>query len=569
MAIATLLCSLSSCFDCGADVTIHVISRPRLTAFAKCERLVCRIQGSLEDDLGLPLSNQTLFGALDDPTTERTGSRPNLAPCDAATNSEPTDRSQGASARTDESGKFCFRLQTELLSKEAAVSIKYAGVGSYESVGLVVKLADGGSPTALSVLSASNKIAVDADVVTVTVQLNARDRQIGEQPLSLIILDPAVRGNKNQEVVLGTAMTDMDGIARFSNAGARFGPPGPARLIARFAGTPDMQAAFVAWPIMRTCTVRVRAEVESSGTEVGDLADVTAMIAGACGVVSEGSVEFFIERAAQVTLPVKQGRASWRLSTYQFTPGDIALGARYVSASGAFTSEGPAYATLHLKPISNRRRALWWASGCLIVAWFAFRWQKGFSKPTSATKKPVVPSKPQSLEVEASSSPEFGWVGIVIDSHTGKPIEDACVSIVTPGFSGTRTELEAKSSGTGEFELPHRDLPPRSLLVVTAVQYLRAQWSMPSAGKLVVRLETRRRAIVRSFLQWAEKTYASRSAEPTPAQVARQARLQSRSTIDDWATKVEVAAFGPDDPSPTDEQLTTPPEDTAFGHKQS
>lgn len=566
--IALALGTLVSRRFCLAEVTIQVVSRPKLTAYAKCSGVECRVQGSLEDDLGLPLSGQALTAAIEDPTTERTGSRPSLKPCEQSVNPEPNDRTQDAVTRTDESGKFCFFAEAGTLSAEASVSIKFAGAGGYESVGFVVKLADSGSPTVLNVLNASNRIAIEAGLVTIAVQLSAKERQVAEQSISLLILDPALRETQNQEKILATAKTDADGIVHFAVAGARFGAPGPAELSARFTGTRDMSAAFVTWPVMKACTVHLRTTVESSDPEVGDLADITALVTSACGTVTEGSVEFFIDRAAQVALPVKQGRASWRLSTFQFRPGDISIGSRYVAASAAWSSDISSTTTLHLKPVSGKRRALWLASGCLILIWFAFRWRRGDSNRKSGSRQPATPMRPQSLEVEPSSSPEFGWVGVVIDSHTGKPIAEAAVAIVTPGFSGTRTELDVKSSAKGEFTLPHRDLPPRSLLVVTAPRYLRAQWSMPSAGKLVVRLETRRRAIIRAFLQWAHKTHSPSSLEPTPAEIARHARQQSRAAIDEWATKVEVAAFGPDDPSPSDEELTSPPEDAAFGHKR-
>ncbi len=137
-------------------------------------------------------------------------------------------------------------------------------------MGFVVKLADSGSPTALNVLTASNRLAIEAASVTITVQLSAKERQVAEQSISLSILDQALRETQNQEKVLTTAKTDADGIVHFAVAGARFGTPGPAELTARFTGTRDMAAAFVTWPIVKACTVRLRTAVESSDAEVGD-----------------------------------------------------------------------------------------------------------------------------------------------------------------------------------------------------------------------------------------------------------------------------------------------------------
>ena len=554
-----------------AEVTIQVLAKPRMNAYAQCNGADCLIQGSLEDDLGAPLSNQDLSGTVADFEVESAGARPILRPCDESGNLAALERNQFAVARTNESGKFCFRIDKSDTAPDAKISVKFPGGSGYESAESRVSLHAVGSPASLNVLNATNRIAVEADSVALAIQLNAIGRETAARPISLAIRDQALRETKDKETVLLTAKTDQEGIAHFTLPGMKFGAPGPGHLVARYAGSRDIPEVSINWPVMKVCRVRLRTRIESGTTEVGDFADIVSGATSGCGPVSEGSIEYFVERNAQVTLPLKQGQANWQLSTFQLAPGDISIGTRYVAASGAWFGDGISHVKLHLQPVSGKRRALWLVSGCLVLIWFALRWQTGRFKPNPQPRQPKSPPKPQSLEVEPNSTPEFGWVGIVIDSHTGAPIADATVSIMSPGFAGTRTEEDARTTIEGSFVLPHKDLSPRTLLVVAAPRYLQAQWSMPGPGKLVVRLETRRRAIIRTFVHWADKTKMgiSPNAEPTPAQVAQYARRRSSPQMDQWAQKVEVAAFGPDEPSAPDESLLSAPVDAAFGPKHS
>jgi hypothetical protein len=567
--ISAALGVLFLCQVSPAQVTIQVISRPKLEVVVQCARpgADCVVQGSLQDDMGLPIPNQELLAAVESPETpdESLGSR--LRPCTEYENVEHTNTNQATVTRTNDSGKFCLRAVAGALPADAKVSVKYPGGTGYEPAFADIALSQGGPSASLNVLTASDKIAVESASVTIAVQLSAPGRVVAGQPISLLLADQSSRETKNKETILATATTDADGIARFAVTGARFGTPGPALLIARYAGSPDVPTASASWPTMRTCKVEVQTHVQSDTTEVGDFVEITSTATTACNATPEGSIDFFVDRNVQVTLPLKRGRATWKLSTFRFAPGDIAIGSRYAATSAAWTAHGISYATLHLQPISGRRRAFWLGSGCLVLAWFAVRWHRGYARPKALPKRTTV--LPQSLEVEPSRSPESGWTGIVIDSHTGTSIADATVSVVTPGFAGKHTEIAVKSSDNGAFQLEHRELLPRAQLVVQAPRYLQAQWAMPSAGRLVIRLETRRRAIVRTFVRWAGKLPSAQDPEPTPAQVAQSARKQSNSEVHAWASRVEVAAFGPDEPQARDEALLSPPEQASASPKQS
>ncbi len=453
----------------------------------------------------------------------------------------------------------------------AKIKISYPGGVGYEAAEVQVLLTRTDAPSTMKVRESPDRIALESASVVISVELVALGHAAISQPITLAMEESAFRGPQPKKNLIATARTDASGVARFDIPGRRFGTPGMAQLVANFEGSKELPPATVSWPIMRTCRVNVETRIDASKVAVGDFANVLAIATTTCGSLPEGSIEFFLDRNAQVTLPLVHGRSNWQLSTFQFAPGEFSIGARYVAASAAWSGSETAWAQLRVLPVSGERRAVWLASGILVLAWFALRWRRSDNIKVPRTRDMPVTPRPQSLDVVPSSNPHSGWVGIVIDSHTGVPIAGAVVSIEQPGFSETRVLLRAETATDGSFSLPHADSPLRATLVVVVAKYLRAEWSMPRPGNLVVRLETRRRAIVRSFVSWADRSRqdAATSSEPTPAEVAYAARRQAQAHIDNWANKVETAAFGPDEPSSTDEELLISPDDRSIGTKRS
>ena len=478
---------------CLAQVIVHVLARPRLSAAAQCthSRAECLIKGSLVDDLGSPLANQEVQGELETQEFPTLATEATLDSCEEFGNSAARQAKQTAAVHTDESGVFCFRFGTTISLPNAYVTINYPGGLGYDSVQSRVSLARSDLPASLKVLSSPNRIAIESHVVTIAIEVSAPGQEIAGLPITLALLESPFRAEQSKENVLSRAKTNADGIAHFAVSGYRFGAPGMARLVARIEGSRDLQSTAVTWPIMRTCRVQLQTHIETANTEVGDLANVLATATSACGAVPEGSIEFLVNMNSQVTLPLIESESRWQLSTFQFAPGDISIGTRYVPASTAWTGDEISLANLRVRPISGTRRALWLSSGFLIVAFLAFRWGQGNRHKYRRSREISVAPNPQSLDVEPSSSPDFGWLGIVIDSHTGLPIVGATVSIEMPGFSGTNVVQETGTTADGIFTLAHWDSLPRAMLVVLAPKYLRAQWIMPRSGKLVVRLETR------------------------------------------------------------------------------
>jgi hypothetical protein len=348
------------------------------------------------------------------------------------------------------------------------------------------------------------------------------------------------------------------------------GDPGPAQLRAQFSGSNILQPASVVWSILKTCSVQLQPRLEQEAAQIGDSIAINIAVMSDCGLVNDGSLEIALNRKLQAAIPIHSGHVHWRLSTFTLSPGEYSIGVRYVPSSAGFVPESPQSLVLQLAPTSNQRRALWLVSGGLVFLWFAWRWLGGTMKRRRAEPMRVrKETKPQSLEVEPSTMPEFGWVGTIFDSHTGKPIGGAEVSVWVPSFAEVRPELHLLSGNDGTFRVSQHDFPTQSKLSVSAAGYVRAEWPMPKPGKLIVRLETRRRAVVRTFVHWAERAMLRPPAvpEPTPAEIRSLAEQRSLVEVAKWASNVERAAFGPDDTAPSDEATLAPPVHEGLGHK--
>jgi hypothetical protein len=553
---------------CQAQVTIQVLSRPHLSATAQCASsgTECLVKGKLTDDLEFPLSNHTVYAVL------MPGPMPpsvvgTLNPCEALEIAAKAQPNQPALAHTNESGEFCFRCEMSAPHNDARVKINTLGGVGYEPVEGQFLLTRADTLSTLRVHESPDRIALESASVAISVELVGLGEAATSQPITLALREPAFREPQSKKNLISTATTDASGIAHFTLPGRRFGTPGMAHLVASFEGSKEVPPATLTWQILRTCRVNIETRIEAVDVAVGDLANVLAVATTACGSVPEGSIEFFLGQDSQVTLPLIHGQSNWQLSTFQFSPGQFSIGSRYVAASAAWSGSEVSWAKLRVSPVSGRRRAIWLTSGLLVLAWFALRWRRSDRVNVQRTRGAPPTPRAQSLEVLPSTNPNSDWEGIVIDSHTGVPIAGAIVSIEQPGFSETRVLRQAETMLDGTFTLLHAESSRRATLAVVAAKYSRAQWSMPRPGNLVVRLETRRRAIVRSLVAWADtlRHDDKSGSEPTPAEVAHAARRQSLTHIDSWANRVESAAFGPDEPSPTDDELLIPPDGTTIG----
>ncbi len=550
-----------------SQVTVNVMAQTRISALVQhqAERTDCVIQGTLADELGNLLPNQELQLRTESTTPGDLGPTPTLTTCDENGVVETSEKA--LSLRTNDGGKFCVRVRDCKLAPGASLAIAFAGGSGYEAATARVSLNASHTMPTLTVLEGPSRIALDGPPLSIAVQLSAQAHTTGSLDVSLSLLNSAFRENKTQEKAIATTKTDSTGIARFSIARELLGAPGPCQLRAQFLGSKDLEPASIVWPILRTCSVQLQAHLEQAAMQVGDTVSIEVAAISGCGTVVDGSLEFALNRKPEAAIPVRGGHAQWHLSTFDLAPGEYTLFARYVPSTAGFVAGSPQSLVFQLMPVSVQRRALWWMSGGLVVLWFVWRYVRRNAKPRDARQSTKGMAKPQSLEVEPSTTPEFGWIGTVFDSHTGAPIAGAAVTVVVPSFDGIHTELDATTSTEGAFKFPASTLASQSKLSVSAPGYLRAEWPMPRPGKLMVRLETRRRAVIRSFVQWADKSLPRLTSvpEPTPADVQLAAQQHSLAQVQEWAKHVERAAFGPDPTAPNSDAIPEPPPISPLG----
>ena len=168
---------------------------------------------------------------------------------------------------------------------------------------------------------------------------------------------------------------------------------------------------------------------------------------------------------------------------------------------------------------------------------------------------PVEPPGREGLLVEEAGGSELG--GQVLDAHTGEPVVGARVLVTAAALERAIELADVATDSSGRFALQvgTADSSPRSLKV-SAVGYGELIRPLPRRGHLVIHLVTLRRSLLDRLVGWAERKGAPWYEEhaPTPGEVATAARTKSAQEVELWASDIEAAAFGPEEPSPATER---------------
>ena len=183
---------------CSAQVTIQVLSRPRLNTSVQClhSGTECLIKGSLVDDLGSPLPNQRVQGLLELQGNQTSAVSARLDSCDEFGGSSAAQPQQAATIQTDDAGKYCFRVEAGGSAPKASVSINYQGKLGYESTMSRVSLVPGDAAASLKVLESPDRIALESPSVAISIELSAPGQETAGLPVSLGLEESAFRGKK-------------------------------------------------------------------------------------------------------------------------------------------------------------------------------------------------------------------------------------------------------------------------------------------------------------------------------------------------------------------------------------
>lgn len=536
--VAFAFCLLASRSSSG--VSIDVRGRAHLLASEECDanRLTCTLRGSLRDDLGDPMSNQPIRLALENGDTPLT----RVEDCTRDTHAAGSGTD---AVVTNETGEFCARLGSNQ-PLGGVLRLEYTGDARTDADSTRVELGSTRIATEIDWLNRRKQLELDALESLVELRLTAATAPAPQQQISLSIIDE----QSAREVLRVTEGTDVSGIARFRLQAQRLGTAGLARLRASFGGAPKLAPVVRSWRAFRVCNVNVKPDRFERRIGIGERARVSVTVKAGCADAVPGIVEFRSENRLLHRAPVKNNEATWHFSTTSHRPGRLEVTASYVPPSEGWLAGERARFEFVIEPASRSASAFWLIASIGLALWLTIKWGRGAIQPLLKHVQVSKAENGTSMDRIAPEPGKSGWYGVVLDAHTGLPVPHARLCVEHPGFAERQITASTISSDAGEFALPPfvpRDL---SCLRVEARYYNDGQWPLPSQGRLTIRLQTTRRAILQAFVTWFETSISKgpAPAEPTPAQVQLGTTHEQSAAVAEWATNVEKAAFGPTAP---------------------
>ena len=506
------------------------------------------VSGSLLDDVDHAIGGATVLLRFVSPD----GTSLQAWPCDGDGASPLLPQPDGAARLvTGPDGAFCARA-TPRAAGETRVSLDWPGTHALRGAQLALAMDVGRAAVTLSFDPEPRVVALGAGsyawkglATVASDDEGADDRASG---LALHLADE--RGT-----ALGDATTDGAGVAHFLVPEERLGAPGRGEMRLSFAGDARRARASIVVP----CERRVEALVVAHDTtgpggaarasETEDGAAVEVDITSSRGPVPSGNVAALIDGAVVGSAAVAAGRA-WLPFRWPGS-GEAAsrVEVRYVPDAPWYVAGPPASLTLEIRHTLAWRRVAVVAAGALLLAWFLLSRAWKIATPRSrVAESPAAPRDTASIELIAphgplASRPE-SWEGRVVDAHDGTVVAGARVALERPSFTGTAVVAHTTAGDDGRFVLDASLAQPGDHIAAEGRLHGSVARPAPSRGVVEIALVSRRRAILRVFVEWAKRRGAPFDAkpEPTPAHAVRMAGDERATVI--WARAVEEAAFG-------------------------
>jgi len=545
-----------------AKVVIDIRSKVSLVASAKCEQrgTRCTVQGSIRDDRGEPLAYQTVRGEFEASSRLSANGIVQLEQCSKNLDGNDENGPVPNSVKTSATGNFCFRLDAAEPFAGHTFWIFYDGSEHTDPDSIQVELGTREVATDLEWLNGRRRIEIDASSVPIEVTLQAGNAPVVHQPVLLKLIDEQM-GDSSTERFRITETTDDAGTAHFRLSGRNFGSVGAGHLEAFFAGNTHLSAARRSWLIFRICKVFFIPGAFSPKLALGERETLSVLATTACEVPLLGIVEFSSHGQLVHRSPIKDNSAEWSLASGQFGLGPITIDAKYVPPSEGWACAANAHFDLLITPPSEKEAIFWAIAAATLTIWLFVKWGGGVFRPLSRLEPQPDPTTVSSIAREPPEPGKSGWYGVVIDAHAGNPLTSARLRIERPGFANAEIGCSAVSSANGQFELPPVENRDLWRLVVEANHHVSGRWPLPPAGRLTIRLQTNRRAILHAFVTWFQNSvnWGPTKGEPTPAQLTKLPGFEQSAETVDWAKNVEAAAFGPNEPDNAAQTLISGP----------
>ncbi|MEO6603522.1 MAG: carboxypeptidase-like regulatory domain-containing protein [Polyangiaceae bacterium] len=352
---------------------------------------------------------------------------------------------------------------------------------------------------------------------------------------------------------LSASNVEIGGTLEFRVPSGAFGPPGPIEISAQFPGSVGTRAArTIAHATITAQVVLALADpVPPSHPESGVRLRVRA--ASIAGPVPNGSVEARSAGASLGSARVKDGFAELYLQMEESAAKAYPVELRYVPDSPWWLPASTVSVAVPVAPPSPWQRIAWVATVTVLGAWLLLGWRRPRRRERVANSPVQRHAARVPVDVLEVGDVHSGWRGRVLDAHDGSPIAGALVLVRLPAFDASGVVRTTRTDEAGAFTLEGTDLAgPMAALEVRAPFHTPLAARMPPPGTLVLSLTSRRRTLLRRFVEWAVVDGGwERRGEATPGEVARRT---DRTEVANWAGAVDEAAFGPEPLSEAKEQ---------------
>ncbi|MSP25154.1 MAG: hypothetical protein EXR75_08310 [Myxococcales bacterium] len=533
MALAALIGALSVTAASSA-LDVRVRGGTKITAVAKflADARTLEIRAKLVDEDGKPIERAwTELRASFELALRDVGGCPSprisVAPL-----------AGGVRAQTAARGELCLRLAG--LAAKGTITLLYPG-DAYHAHAEQKLAFDRDEPlrvaTALSFEPAPTELDLDVPKSIIGARIATDSRETETRAgLEIRLLDESAR-------VLGVAQTSADGSVRFEIPSELLGAPGLGRMRAEFAGNGALAPSNDDEEVTRFRTVRLALERHPDAVERGGTVEF-AVLASALRSHADGAVEIIRLGASVVSAPIRDGRAVLEAYVDPSVVDEASFKLRYLPASPYFRAGEPLEVRVPVRPPSSALRGALGVLVGLAAAWVLWGWKRSKDRPapTAPQARPLAPG----VHVIDEAAAIGRFHGVVLDAHEGVPLAKVELIVHSPTLTGDGTILRTTSSENGSFSFELGERADAVRLETHAAHHRSVTKSLPSGGRLVIALATRRRALLERMVEWARRAGApfERIREPTPEQVMLAA--STRDDVREWASELEHAAYGPE-----------------------
>ncbi len=528
-----------------ADLRVTVRGTAEIDARVQVVGDALVIDGLLRDEAGVAISGGNIRAFIEGAGNDIDGMNRGIRPCD-----ESIKVPANFQARSDGTGRFCIRTQNAMTAGRVALDFPATSMFDTAHVSLPFDITK--HPLAIDFDSRGGEVSLDGDFFLVEVF-------VGREEGGLVVASAGhVIALTNEEgKLLGSAVSDNSGRARFNLPAHELGPPGAGFLKARFPGDARTLPSEAKLGIVRTARVILRAEGPDSEVRTQDgftvLASVefeSALEGASSKSGPRGTIEVFSAGVPVGAAPVENGRAHVEL-TLDRPRGEVELVLRYLPTHPWFVCHEDAVVRVHARGAGPLRTLALVALCAAVVA--AVVWSRRRVAASSAQDVPeaaaaVRAPTPHVEVIRRGRSDTPVWTGEVIDAHEGTPIAGASVVITRGTFTALERLGATVTDAGGMFELALNDFLPSDELAVEGPLHSKLAQRVPTPGELRVALVLRKRHILTRFVEWARErglvpAGGVRAPEVTPGEVRDRAAGFATAQ---WAAELERAAFGPD-----------------------